>query len=149
MFFCEHDVLYHPSHFEFTPTRDDVFFYNTNVWKVREDGFCARTADCRQTSGLCASRELLLAHYRKRVEIVERDGFTRRMGFEPGTHRRKERVDDVRSKTWESEFPNLDIRHGGNLTEARWSPEEYRDKRFAKGWQESQIDALPGWEKTA
>ena len=145
IFFCEHDVLYHPSHFEFVPPRDDRFFYNTNVWKARDDGFCVRTVDCRQTSGLCASRELLLEHYRKRVEIVERDGFTRRMGFEPGTHRRKERVDDYRSETWESEFPNIDIRHGGNLTQTRWSPEEYRDKRHAKGWQEAQIEELPGW----
>jgi hypothetical protein len=31
IFFCEHDVLYHKSHFNFTPIKDDVFYYNTNV----------------------------------------------------------------------------------------------------------------------
>ena len=33
VFFCEHDVLYHPSHFDFTPPRDDIFYYNDNVWR--------------------------------------------------------------------------------------------------------------------
>ncbi len=32
VFFCEHDVLYHPSHFDFTPSNDTISYYNTNVW---------------------------------------------------------------------------------------------------------------------
>jgi hypothetical protein len=38
IFFCEHDVLYHPSHFKFDPPRTDTFYYNVNVWrwKLRE-----------------------------------------------------------------------------------------------------------------
>lgn len=146
VFLCEHDVLYHPSHFEFVPDRDDRFYYNTNVWKVRlEDGFAVRTTDCRQTSGLCANRQLLLAHYRERVRRVEAEGFTRAMGFEPGTHTRPERVDDYESEIWESEFPNIDVRHGGNLTRTRWSPGEYRNPQFAEGWQESSLSEIPGW----
>ena len=35
VFFCEHDVLYYPSHFDFRPLKKDVIYYNTNVWKVR------------------------------------------------------------------------------------------------------------------
>jgi len=35
IYFCEHDVLYHPSHFAFVPPRKDAFYYNTNVWKMR------------------------------------------------------------------------------------------------------------------
>ena len=34
IFFCEHDVLYHPSHFDFIPPTDDVYYYNMNVWHV-------------------------------------------------------------------------------------------------------------------
>jgi hypothetical protein len=34
--------------------------------------------------------------------------FTRKMGFEPGSHGRKERIDDVPSDVWRSEFPNID-----------------------------------------
>lgn len=145
VFLCEHDVLYHPSHFQFVPENPSLFYYNTNVWKVRDDGFAVRVDDCRQTSGLCAHRALLVEHYRKRVELVERVGYTRRMGFEPGTHTRTERVDDYGSDVWQSDYPNLDIRHGQNLTPSRWSPGEFRDKRYAEGWVESRVEALPGW----
>ena len=67
------------------------------------------------------------------------------MGFEPGTHGRAERVDDYKSERWESEFPNIDIRHAKNLTKAKWKPEDYRNKRYASGWQETWD--IPGWGK--
>lgn len=144
VFFCEHDVLYHPSHFDFVPPEKNRFYYNTNVWKVRlEDGHAMRTAFCQQTSGLCAHRELLLKHYRKRVKMVEASGFSRKMGFEPGTHGRSERVDDYKSNNWESKFPNIDIRHDLNLTPSRWSPDQFRNQHYTKGWQEA--DEIPGW----
>lgn len=144
VFLAEHDMLYHPSHFEFTPLEADKYWYNTNVWKVRfPDGHAMRTDFCQQTSGLCAYREFLIEHYRKRIAIVESQGFTRKMGFEPGTHGRNERVDDYKSGSWESEYPNIDIRHDKNLTPSRWSPDQFRSKRYTKGWQES--DEVPGW----
>ena len=147
IFLCEHDVLYHPSHFEFKPPKDDVFYYNVNVWKVRlEDGFAVRVDDARQVSGLCASRNLLLEHYRERVRRVELEGFSRDMGFEPGTHNRAGRVDDYKSEVWSSEFPNVDIRLPGALTKSRWSPDEYRNKKFARGWTESTLTDIPGWD---
>jgi hypothetical protein len=146
IFFCEHDCLYHPSHFEFTPERDDVFYYNENCWKVDAETGRALFYYARQTSGLCASRALLLEHYRKRVEIVERDGFTRRMGFEPGTHNRADRVDDYKSEAWMSEYPNIDIRHGNNLTRTRWRKDQFRNQRYTKGWTEA--DEVPGWGVT-
>jgi len=50
IFFCEHDVLYHPSHFDFVPPEKDKVYYNTNVFRLRlADGFAVRTDDCRQT----------------------------------------------------------------------------------------------------
>jgi hypothetical protein len=143
VFFAEHDVLYHPSHFDFVPDECDRYYYNTNVWKLRvEDGHCLHY-DCRQTSGLCADRELLIKHYRERVRRVEAEGFSRKMGFEPGTHKRAERVDDYGSDSWQSAYPNVDIRHGGNLTPSRWSKEQFRDQRYTAGWIES--DEIPGW----
>lgn len=148
VFFCEHDVLYHPSHFEFTPTKDDVYYYNTNVWKLRlNDGFAYRVNDCRQLSGLCANRDLLIKHYKERIRRVEAEGFSVRMGFEPGTHNRAERVDDYKSERWESEDPNVDICHGSNLTPNRWSPEEFRNKFYTEGWRESNINEIPGWDR--
>ena len=148
VFHLEHDILYHPTHFEFVPPEKDKFYYNTNVYKMRfEDGHAMRVDDCRQTSGLCACRDLLLEHYRKRVDIVEKDGYSKSMGFEAGTHGREARVDDYKSDTWESEFPNIDIRHNNNLTPSRWEKSEFRNKRYTKGWTET--DNVPGWGSLA
>ena len=144
VFFCEHDVLYHPSHFEFTPERQDVYYYNLNVWKVRTSDWHAVKVDfCQQTSGLCAYRKLLLEHYYKRVALVYHNGYSSKMGFEPGTHNRPERVDDYKAESWSSPFPNLDLRHGKNLTPSRWKPEQFRNKRFTAGWKEA--DEVVGW----
>jgi len=146
IFFCEHDVLYHPSHFKFVPPQKDKFYYNENVWKLRVSDGHAIHYDCKQTSGLCAYRDLLLKHYRKRVEMVEKNGFTRAMGFEPGTHNRAERVDDYKSESWKSEFPNIDLRHDNNLTESRWSQKQFRSQRNCQNWIESK--EIPGWGLT-
>lgn len=146
IFLCEHDVLYHPSHFDFKPPRRDVVYYNENVWKVDYETGRALYYRCRQTSGLCADRELLVKHYRQRVAMVERDGFSRKMGFEPGTHRRRERVDDLTAESWMSERPNIDIRHRQNLTPSRWRQDQFRDKRNCQGWIEA--DNVPGWGTT-
>jgi hypothetical protein len=146
VFFCEHDVLYHPSHFEFTPERNDTYYYNENTWKVDVNDGKALFYYCKQTSGLCAYRELLLRHYRARVEKVDREGFTRKMGFEPGTHNRPERVDDYPADKWMSEHPNIDLRHAHNLTASRWSQDEFRDKKACQGWK--MADEVPGWGRT-
>lgn len=146
IFFAEHDVLYHPSHFEFIPARKDKYYYNTNVWKVRDDGFAVKVDDCKQTSGLCAYRELFIQHYRERVRRVEADGFSRRMGFEPGTHNRSEKIDDYKAEAWQSDYPNIDIRHDGNLTSSRWHKDQFRNQKFTKGWTESTLKDIPGWD---
>lgn len=143
IFFCEHDVLYAPGYFDFTPPDRNKVFYNLNVWQYRVSDGHAVYYDAKRTSQLCGYRDVLIEHYRKRVEIVKRQGFSRRMGFEPGSHNRAERVDDLKSATWVAERPNVDIKHGNNLTEARWSPEQFRDQRNCQNWQEA--DELPYW----
>jgi len=143
VFFAEHDVVYHPSHFYFVPSEVNVFYYNTNVWKMRMADGHGLHYNCQQTSGLCAHRELLLEHYRKRIEMVEEKGFTRDMGFEPGTHNRASRVDDYKAESWQSDRPIIDLRHDNNLTESRWRKEEFRNKKFTEGWIEK--DNIPGW----
>ena len=146
IYFCEHDVLYHPSHFEFIPPREDVFYYNENCWKVDAEDGKALFYYCKQTSQLVAYKKLLLEHYRKRVERVEKEGFTRNMGFEPGTHSPPRGVCHFKAEAFWSASPNIDIRHNKNLTANRWSQDQFRSKRHCKGWTES--DAVPGWGKT-
>jgi hypothetical protein len=150
VFLCESDVMYHPSHFEFMPPRDDTFYYNTNVWRVRyTDGHAVRTDNLQQVSGICASRKLLLEHYRKRIELIERNGGqfdTRRMAYEPGT---RGKFGDERVANWQSPYPNLDITgHGQTLTTPHFSVDSFRNPRYAAGWQETD-DALPGWKPIA
>ena len=72
--------------------------------------------------------------------------FIRRQGFEPGTHHRTERVDDYKAEAWQSEFPNIDIRHENNLTPSRWRQDQFRDQRNCRGWTEA--DHVDGWGVT-
>ncbi len=145
VFHCEHDVLYHPSHFEFTPERDDVFYYNENNWRIREDGF-AVYFDHDSTSQLCAYRELLIEEYSERVRKIEEEGWHNN-GYEPGTRSiARGGFSDRSAARWRSAYPNLDIRHDNNLTANRWSVDKFRDKSTCQNWQESTVDKLPGWE---
>jgi len=145
VYLCEHDIMYHPSHFDFIPVKKDVFYYNTNVWKLDYRTGKTLHYDCQQTSGLCAYRGLLIEHYRKRVDMVKKHGFNRRMGFEPGTHSRSERVDDYKAESWQSKSPNIDIRHEYNLTPSRWNKDEFRNQKYTQGWIESEY--IPNWGK--
>lgn len=145
VFLCEHDVLYHPSHFEFVPPRDNVYYYNTNVWRVRyEDGHAVRTDDCKQVSGLCCDRRFLLEHYRRRVERIRKEGFSRKNGYEPGTRHLPWGYDNNSCEVWQSPFPNLDIRHGKTLTASHWTIDSFRNKKYSIGWQETD-EAIDGW----
>ena len=141
VFMAEHDVWYSPSHFDFVPLRSDTFYYNVNVLHVRwPDGYAVAWDDCQQVSGLCAGRELLLDYYSKRIAQIEREGFNRH--YEPGL---KQTVGGQRVENWKSEMPNLDIRHGNNLTRSKWSINDFRNKRYAAGWRE--MAKAPGWDE--
>lgn len=141
LFMCEADVLYHPSHFDFTPPKKDMFYYNHNFWRVRTSDGLAVHFDANQVSGLCAYRNHLLTFYRERVNEIEVSGFNR--SYEPGGR------DKTKSEVWWSELPNIDIRHESNLTRSKWSPKDFRDKSTCQNWQETTADNIPGWDNIA
>ena len=146
VFFCEHDVLYHPSHFDFEPLEPNVYYYNLNVWKLRQDdGLAVKVDFCQQLSGLVCNREFAIKHYEKRLKMLEDGVKVRRIGFEPGTHTRKERVDEFKAESYSSKLPNVDIRRGECATASRWKPEDFRNKKFTIGWKETKD--IPGWGK--
>jgi len=146
-FMCEHDVLYSPTHFAFTPPRDDTFYYNQHTWRVNVDTGQAVFYYCNQVSGLCASRTLLVHHYRQVVEYVERYGFDRAIGFEPGGNRRQQELfGKFPVETWMSPACNVDIKTSACLTKWRGSPDDFRNKATCQGWQER--DDVPGWGVT-
>lgn len=146
VFLCESDMFYHSSHFDFTPPDDETIYYNTNVWRIRySDGHAVRTANLQQVSGICANRELLLDHYRKRIAWIEANGGifdVKRMAYEPGT---RGDLWNTKIANWESEYPNVDVTgHGNTLTTPHFSVDSFRNKRYAQGWEECDT-ALPGW----
>ena len=146
IFFTEHDVLYHPSHFEFTPPDKNTFYYNQNVWFLRPDGH-AMHYDVNQVSGICVYRETAIIHYRERLERLGHEEFTRNMGFEPFTHGRVQWKNTFKCGTWKSPYPNIDYRSGVNPTGMRWKKEEYRNQQLLINWVESDNE-IPGWGKT-
>jgi hypothetical protein len=140
VFLCESDVLYHPCHFDFTPPRRDTFYFNINVWKM--DYFTGRavwTDDLQQLSGMVASRELMLAFFRERVKQIESSGFNSH--YEP-SHKQKMSF-ECKTENYRSSLPNVCIRHDANITKSKWSPQDFRNPQYAKGWTES--EAVPGW----
>ncbi len=148
VYFAEHDVLYHPSHFDFTPPDKETFYYNQNVWFLRSTDGHALHYDVNQLSGLCVYRETALKHFRERLELTENGGFDRyKIGFEPFTHNRYQWKNQFKLGTWKSEFPNVDVKHGENATGQRWKKEEYRNQSLLINWTESE-DTIPGWPKT-
>jgi hypothetical protein len=145
VFFCEHDVLYHPSHFEFTPTRNDTFYYNTNVWRWDYGSDKVITYDhLMSLSGLCVNRDKAIEHYKKRLATIEENGFdklpgknpgwARKMGYEPGK-KTGEIVEE-----WRSQYPNVDIRHRKTLTPIKMTLESFVHK--PTGWKESTIKKI-------
>lgn len=157
VFFCEHDVLYHTSHFQFSPPQDDTFYYNTNVWKCHpRKNYCMTYDHLRSISGICVNRKLAVDHYRKRMEYIYNQGFdkipgrnpkwARKMGYEPG----KKFIDNFsedRIEEWKAEWPNIDVHHQNNITPLKMSLEDF--KRKPTNFIQTTIDKIPGWDLTA
>ena len=155
VFFCEHDILYHPSHFKFIPPRDDTFYYNINVW--RWDYYSSKVVTYDQiasVSGLCVNRELALEFYRNRLRIIEERGYAsiptfgnpvwaRSMGYEPGKFNKE--GESAKKEERRSEYPNIDIRHTRTMTIPKMGIADF--KRVPNNWKEDVIENLPGWDK--
>lgn len=156
VFFCEHDVLYDRSHFDFTPDRDDIFYYNDNVfrWEVGSD-VVIKHDRMIPLSSLCANREFTLEHYKGRLEFILERGYDkdikgnplwmRRMGFEPGTKKKRRggfSNDDF--DTWTSKYPNIDIRH-----KKAFSPVKIKIEDFThppKWWVGLELNEIINWD---
>lgn len=143
VFFAEHDVLYHPSHFDFNPS--DTYCYNTNVWRWHYPFDKLITYDhLRSLSGMCVNRKLAVEHYKRRLAVIETNGWHLKYGFEPGTKRR--RIGGITNETcdeWKSAYPNIDIRHNDTLTPVKCNLRAFKHKPF--NWQEITINQVPGW----
>lgn len=152
VFFLEHDVLYHKSHFDFIPPRNDVYYYNTNVWRWKyPDNFFITYDGLISLSGICAYRELLLNHYIQRLKKITDMGWedgrdpnwARKIGYEPGKPRRRGGFMDEETAEWKSEYPNIDIRHSKCLTPSKVTLKSFR--HLPTNWKETTFENIKGW----
>src|SRR3990167_3919477 len=158
VFFSEHDVLYHPSHFDFTPDRNDTFYYNTNDWRWDYPHDRAITSDSLTSrSMLCCNRALALKHYRTRLDTIimkkldEHEGrepdWARRWGYEPGTKRTKRGgFSNDKSEYWKSKYPNIDIRHSKTFSRRKVHLDDFKHAPNEETWREVKLDEILGWQ---
>lgn len=155
VFFCEHDVLYHPSHFNFIPERDDIYYYNVNNFRWWFGHNTAISYDgLTSLSSLCCNRELAIRHYKYRLELIEKwdldkvrgrePRWARRFGYEPGTKKRRNGgITNEQHIKRRSEFPNIDIRHRRTFSAPKITLESFKHK--PDNWRELNILDIPGW----
>lgn len=137
VYLCENDVLYHPSHFQGQHPDPQVFYYNTNVYKRWPDGHTVWTDDLQQISGLCADKWLLLNYFTRRLIQLETEGDNRH--YEPNARYA------CRTENWQSEFPNLDLRHPKTLTRSHRQAHEFRNPKYARGFRI--VEQVPYWDE--
>lgn len=155
VFFCEHDVLYPLSHFDFTPQKDDIFYYNAHVWRWDYPHDRVITYDrLISLSALVVHREFALAHYRTRLAKIhelhlEHDNrrepeWARKWGYEPGAKKiRRGGFSDDDFETFWSKDPIIDIRHGRTFSQSKVTLESF--KHPPVNWRESTLDKMDGW----
>jgi len=156
VFFCEHDVLYPKSHFEFTPTRDDIFYYNRNTWRwLLGSSRVIQHDRMHSLSTLCANRQFALDHYLRRQQMIEErgwdkikshePGWARAIGYEPGTKKKKRGgFSDDDYDTWYSIEPVVDVRHKGTFSRPKTTLTEF--KHPPKWFKERPVEMLEGWD---
>lgn len=133
VYLAEHDVLYHPSHFEFEPKKDR-FYYNLNVWQVDAKTGQALFRRSKRTSQLVIYKDTLIEYLDQLRERIKRGGYRSGIGIAPMTHQ----IHGIRFhglRGFNSEYPNIDIRHKDNYSKFVRTNEEL-------------FDNVPGWGKT-
>jgi hypothetical protein len=155
VFFCEDDVLYPPSHFFFTPPKDDIYYYNGYVWRWDYPNDRAITYDrLISLSGLCVNRELVLKHYKFRLEKIYQNkwdedtkhepDWARKMGYEPGTKKKKRGgITDEDFDIWMSDQSIVDIRHNKTFSKRKVYLKDF--KHLPVSWREIKASEIPGW----
>jgi hypothetical protein len=146
VFFCEHDVLYPKSHFDFTPLRDDIFYYNSHVWRwdYPKDHFITYDR-LISLSSLCCNRELALRQFIAREDKILKMGWdkddgrdpawARKLGFEPGTKKQKRGgFSDDDFEMWKSIEPIIDIRHDKTYSRRKCTLQDF--KHPPENWKE-------------
>ena len=144
IFLLEHDLIYHPSHFDFTPERDDTFYYDRHRYSICDETGKSVFYHTDVPSMLCASRELLIKHYSKCVDWVSKEGWKGRWGFSPPKEVPRD-MKEGRREIWMAEYPSLDVRREASWSRKRMSRKQFRNPKGHRGWKE--VESVDGWGK--
>lgn len=150
VFLVEHDVIYHPSHFEFEINDDKTFYYNRNRWAIdpdeNSDTYGLGVKYPNHVLGLlCADIGLMIEYFTKRVKFNEEFGDHHpAVGFSPHKGLPRGKWVGVRGY-WESEYPCLDIRHNQTFTRKRMTKSKFSKRQVKPQWEE-RYD-FPYWGK--
>lgn len=133
VYLAEHDCVYSQEHFNFIPPNDEEFFYNLNHWFVQwggeHEGMYSYSRR-RVLSNLVCNRELLIEAVKEKIFILEHGAEIRKgqvgaceFGVIPNG-KAFVNYKDIgkgcgKAKTFRTEIPNIDIRHGGNFSGGR------------------------------
>jgi hypothetical protein len=122
IYLCEHDVFYHGSHFATVPGNGGQFYFNQNrvYWHVSQETFLPGPKGSRAFSQGVVGRECLIQHCEQ--ALVEW----------------KSRL-NIDWQSWESARPNVDIRHGQNLTK------DGAEKRPYSNGRKPGVNHIGGW----
>ena len=143
IFLLEHDLLYHPSHFDTgIDYKSDHFYYNRNQWHVHSETGKTVTYLHNDTSMLSALREPLMAHMKRAIEVNE-ERFHSRYGISPPRGIPPEEQKGKHYGTYMSAVPVVDVRHPNTLTRVRMTTDQFRSEHSRRGWTEG--DSIPGW----
>jgi hypothetical protein len=142
VYLCEHDIVYHPSHFKFMPTEEGIFYYDYNRWSVCDETGKAVFYYTDVPSMMCGLKSTLIDHYSRCVAMVEKEGWRSRYGYSPpkGLPRNKRKGKRL---TYFADFPSLDIRRKDAWTKKRMDKKQFRSERGRVGWTES--GSVPYW----
>lgn len=129
IYLAEHDCLYTPEHFAFTPSERGVFYYNTNHWFVQLKNGIYGYRYRIPMSQCVGFKEDFIEAVTERLAIAKQ-GFQIRKGimgagefgicdnriaFVGWQHEGK----SFDAEEFRTTLPNIDIRHGGNFTGRR------------------------------
>lgn len=126
---AEHDCLYSPEHFNWTPPTDDTFYYNENVYFVQWKGnhpemegmYSTYWTERRALSQLICNRELLIKSLKARLDLLDApENIVKKVYFgEPG-------ASEIRLKR------AREIAHSGSSAQLQWFLKDYIDAEKAE-----------------
>ena len=138
IFLAEHDVLYHPSHFDFVPVDSNTLYFNHNFWRVNaKTGFNFKSGHHGAKSQVCAMRKCLYDRFEERLDyMVNGKPLSGLQGYHWYTKKPPSISPVFKFDRWFSKYGNIDIRHGGNIS---------GNRKFSK----KRTKPIPGWGITA